>query len=543
MNKTYQISVFILLLIFNNVVYSQQIDLYWAKAFGNDNFDTEIRSLTTDKLNNILLFTDFENQLNIENNLLQSEGGSDLAIISLNESGDILWILGDGGENDQIAQKILCDAEGNIYIMGKFNQSINLNGNVFSSNGTFDMFLAKYSGDGIFQWLKTFGGPNSESFEDIKITTQSILLAGRFYDYTIIENDTLFSYDGTDLFVMKLDFDGNVLSTFSAGGEGVDVVSGISADAYGNVYLAGDFYKTIHFGNLTFDAGDKLGLYLAKLNSSLQLQWAYEFVGDDLKPGIRIATSPSGDIFATGAFSSQVVFNEQTLSTNDFDEDIYFAKFSSSGSVLWAQRFFSNSMESVVSLFVDDYGKSYLSGHYLDHIHFGEVTLPYTLCCGSNEIFMVEIQPDGMVNDARTITGERSLLVDMSVPHPNHLLLAGQFSNQIEFEDFVLDSPYMRKVFLTYYKDNTWLNELQQAELEHIQVYPTISNNYFNVFNPKDNSPIQRVEVYNYCGQLIERIETVPGNFILGTNYNSGVYYLIVAFENGKQASFIVTKT
>ena len=368
-------------------------------------------------------------------------------------------------------------------------------------------------------------------------------MAGRFYDYTIIENDTLFSYDGTDLFVMKLDFDGNVLSTFSAGGEGVDVVSGISADAYGNVYLAGDFYKTIHFGNLTFDAGDKLGLYLAKLNSSLQLQWAYEFVGDDLKPGIRIATSPSGDIFATGAFSSQVVFNEQTLSTNDFDEDIYFAKFSSSGSVLWAQRFFSNSMESVVSLFVDDYGKSYLSGHYLDHIHFGEVTLPYTLCCGSNEIFMVEIQPDGMVNDARTITGERSLLVDMSVPHPNHLLLAGQFSNQIEFEDFVLDSPYMRKVFLTYYKDNTWLNELQQAELEHIQVYPTISNNYFNVFNPKDNSPIQRVEVYNYCGQLIERIETVPGNFILGTNYNSGVYYLIVAFENGKQASFIVTKT
>ena len=151
MNKTYQISVFILLLIFNNVVYSQQIDLYWAKAFGNDNFDTEIRSLTTDKLNNILLFTDFENQLNIENNLLQSEGGSDLAIISLNESGDILWILGDGGENDQIAQKILCDAEGNIYIMGKFNQSINLNGNVFSSNGTFDMFLAKSSGDGIFQ--------------------------------------------------------------------------------------------------------------------------------------------------------------------------------------------------------------------------------------------------------------------------------------------------------------------------------------------------------------------------------------------------------
>ncbi len=440
--------------------------------------------------------------------------------------------MSDGGINDQFAQKVICDSEGNLYLMGKFSQSMSINNQIFNSNGAFDMFLAKYSNSGECEWVKTFGGPNSESFIDMEIVYESIVIAGRFYDYTVLETDTVYSSDGTDLFVAKLDLYGNILATFSAGGEGVDQISAITADTYGNIYIAGDFNKTISFGEISFDAGDKLGLYLAKLNNSLQVLWAYQFQGDDLKPVIKIEAGSTGDIVATGTFSSSIYLGNQVLTTAEFDEDIYFAKFSTNGDVHWAQRFYSSSMESVVSLSLDHLGNAHISGHYLNHIHFGEIVLPYNLCCGSNEVFVVKISPDGSIAQAEQIIGERANITDIAVPNPNHFFIVGQYSNEIAIRDQILESPYSKKIYIAYFKDDTWLSANQTIPSSSIKIYPTISSSGFYLETLDNNHRKFSIIVTNSLGQLIEYKPLNSGISAFGLNYRPGIYHFKVTISN-----------
>ncbi|NOR87694.1 MAG: hypothetical protein GQ527_08805, partial [Bacteroidales bacterium] len=225
------------------------------------------------------------------------------------------------------------------------------------------------------------GGHNSESLVSLEVQYNKIILAGRFYNYTVIDGDSLFSTSGTDIFVAKFDLNGDLLNSHVMGGASVDMVSDMAMDVEGNIYLVGDFYSDIYFSDdYHFDAGDLLGIYLAKLNPSLDVEWAYQVVGDDLKPGVKVDVSPLGVATISGGFTSSVQFGNTQLTTAIADEDIYMASFSNEADVNWAQRFYSSSMESVVDVNVDRLGDIYISGHYLSDIHFGNLILNYSLC-------------------------------------------------------------------------------------------------------------------------------------------------------------------
>lgn len=501
---------------------SQDMNFYWAQQYGSDEFASDIEAITTSKLNKVIAFTHFEDEFTVETQNFISEGGSDLLLFSTNDEGELEWAKSFGGINNQIAQKIQCDDDGHIYIMGKFNTSISIDNISIESQGSFDMYIAKFSPSGELIWLNTYGGPNSESLEAMVIRAQQIYLVGRFYNYTIIENDTIYSVDGTDVFLSKLNLDGEVIETLSFGGESVDNVSSVDVDIYGNIFLAGDFYQNIQIGEETFEAGDLLGLYMAKFNNNFDLQWAYQFVGSDLKPGLLLAVDNIGNISLLGNFSDDLHFGNLVLQTADFDEDIFMAHFSTDGEFNWAQRFYSNSMESPIALCVDRYGDSYLTGQYLDHIHFGDQTLQYNLCCGDPEIFFVKVNNQGGILHAEQLTGERSHIKSMDVPEVNQVILAGQFSEEFNIGEIILHSPTSYNVFIAYYKDDTWLsqNRITNSEITiHDQVF-------IHSLTLKDISENSNILVYNAQGQMIEEVFVSSSSIDLGQNWSKGLYFV-----------------
>ncbi|NOR87889.1 MAG: hypothetical protein GQ527_09790, partial [Bacteroidales bacterium] len=146
-----------------NIGHAQDLNFYWANQYGSDNIPNDLKSLCSDNTNQVLAFTDFEAEFTIGADTYTSVGGTDLIFYAVNESGMLEWTVKDGGVDNEYAQQIKCDADGNVYIIGKFSNSLMMNGISYESNGTFDMFLAKYSNSGAFEWCKVFGGPNSES--------------------------------------------------------------------------------------------------------------------------------------------------------------------------------------------------------------------------------------------------------------------------------------------------------------------------------------------------------------------------------------------
>lgn len=519
MNKFIIIFTFILISL---SIQAQEMNYYWAEQFGNDSYANDIEAVTSDNQNHIICFTHFEDSFDVGNNQFDAEDGDDLLVFSVNEDGNTDWAFSDGGMDDQTAQEVACDEDGNIYLMGKFANHMSFAGEELTSNGSFDMYLIKLNALGETQWVKSFGGPNSESFEAMFVHGNKINLVGRFYDYTILENDTIWGVDGTDFFASQFDLDGNLIQYVSFGGESVDYVRDVTADNLGNIYIAGDFYQNLQIGEETLETGDMLGLYLLKLNSNLDVVWVYQPLGSDLKPGVKISCNASGELAMAGTFSGNITFDNIQLQTADFDEDIYLAYFTPEGDIQWAKRFYSSSMESVKALAMDRMGDLYISGHYLDHIHFNDLVIHYNLCCGDPEIFFVKLNEEGEVVNYSQLTGERTNLKDMYVPEVNQVILAGKFSEHLQIGDLELNSPTSYNVYLAYYKDDTWLS-VPDTKTAQTYLVNSISDQSFQLQNlPQDSE----IKVYNINGQLMEQNQVNINSLNMGENWQKGFYLI-----------------
>lgn len=362
-------------------IQAQDMHFEWGRNDGSDQFPNELKALASDDANHVFAFTNFEMEYDIDGVPYYSEGGKDLLLYAVNEDGEVEWVSQQGGQDSEYAQEVKCDSDGNVYIIGKFHSSMVMEGVTYTSNGSFDMFLAKYSNSGSFLWCKILGGPNTESLVSLQLKYNRIILAGRFYDYTVIDDDTLFSQSGTDVFLAKFDLDGNLRHTQTIGGDGVDKVSDMGVDAEGNVYLTGDFYKDINFGGgYSFDVGDLLGVYVAKFDPSLNIVWANQIIGDDLKPGVKLGVAANGSLSMMGVFSSNVYIESNHYTSNAGMEELYMANFSTDMQLNWAKHFYAESSLGLVDVELDREGGSYIAGPYTGNVYFDDLVLNYSLC-------------------------------------------------------------------------------------------------------------------------------------------------------------------
>ena len=127
----------------------------------------------------------------------------------------------------------------------------------------------------------------------------------------------------------------------AAGGE-YDQSSTITTDASGNVIIAGYFASDfITLGSITLqNAG--LGfddVFIAKYDSSGNLVWAQSFGSTSDDKATAVTTDNAGNIYLTGYFYSPTI----TIGTYTFTNagnvgDIFIVKYDSNGNILWATK-------------------------------------------------------------------------------------------------------------------------------------------------------------------------------------------------------------
>lgn len=122
-----------------------------------------------------------------------------------------------------------------------------------------------------------------------------------------------------------------------------DKCTDISADDFGNVYIAGaiegttDFAPSSSGGNFFTNSTDG---FLVKYNSSGVYQWGVQIGGSafSVETCYGVATDASGSVYITGAISGTTDFDPSTGTANltANGADIYVAKYDSSGVYQWA---------------------------------------------------------------------------------------------------------------------------------------------------------------------------------------------------------------
>ncbi len=193
----------------------------------------------------------------------------------------------------------------------------------------------------------------------------------------------------------------------SASGTQYDQASTVTADGSGNIYVAGYFSSdSIIFDSYTLHNNgiEFEDIFIAKYNSTGNLLWAKSAGGSmDDKP-FSVTTDDIGNVYLTGYFySPNIVFGNDTLKNAGNVGDIFIVKYDTNGNILWSKREGGPGLEIPYAIKIDYNNNIIVTGRFSSlSVSFGEFNL---LQKGSMDIFLVKYDSDGKVLWARGAGG------------------------------------------------------------------------------------------------------------------------------------------
>jgi hypothetical protein len=359
------------------------------------------------------------------------------------------------------------DPSGNIFITGRFVADSMTFGNVTITNngiGHVDAYIAKYDPFGNAVWAKSIGGNSSE--EGAEVATDlygNVYATGYFASTIIIGNETLVNSSGGlfDIYLIKFDGAGNVLWAKRAGGVKFDYGYGVATDAAGNAYLTGAFCSdSITFGNTTLlntSTGGYGDAFITKYDPNGNVIWAKRAGGTGYDESHSITVAQSGEIFITGNYQSWVMNFDSSTITKVGNQNIFLAKYDSSGNPLFVQSAGGAYSESSHCVTTDMFGNAYVTGSFNSTVcTFGNTTLN---CAGGEDFFLAKYDSTGNVAWAKRAGGSNGTDIGYSVatdPAGNVYATGVFFSSQVILGADTFPAPASSRspMFIARYDQN-----------------------------------------------------------------------------------------
>jgi len=355
--------------------------VYTAGGSGND----RAVDIGTDSSGNSYITGNFSETVNFGGGDVTSAGNSDdIFVVKLDSDGNFQWVYTAGGTQYGTSSTTLkfdggtgidIDSSGNVYITGIFDTVVDFGGGNVSSSGK-DIFVLKLDTDGNFQWV--YNVLSSGNDDANSITTDpsgNTYTTGYFYNTADFGGGDVTSNGYNDIFVVKLDSDGNFQWVYTAGGTGVDELHAIAIDSSDNVLTTGYLSSTVNYGGGVRISAVTVTALVLKLDSFGSLVWVNAYGGQGAQEGLGIAVDSSDNIFTTGYFYNTVDFGDGDV-TSTGNEDIYILKLNSSGSFQWIKTYGSTAASTSYydvthDITVDTDGSVYTVGATGENTDFG----------------------------------------------------------------------------------------------------------------------------------------------------------------------------
>ncbi len=145
----------------------------------------------------------------------------------------------------------------------------------------------------------------------------------------------------------------------------------LASDAAGNVYVAGYFSNTVDFdpsaGTFNLSSAGSSDIFFAKYTATGALAWAKAIGGSSADQCFKIFVDASSNVYICGFYQGTVDFDPNagiTNLTNAGSSDGFFAKYTSTGTIVWAKKIGGTTTDEVRSIAVDNAGLVYITGYF-----------------------------------------------------------------------------------------------------------------------------------------------------------------------------------
>lgn len=332
----------------------------WTKRIGNAE-DELFVSVAVDGDGNIYVTGSFFNTINFSEDTTtstafqcKSAGREDIFLLKMDPQGNLLWAKRMGGNGSDVPYDICIDHNNNVYVTGRCQPDVDFSTDWHPSSepmvGGTRAFIVRINNDGSFGWQKKFGGNGSTSGAALSINSDNeIYVAGNFTDnidlkttWPQMASSEILSMGNADIFVMKLQNNGNCLWAKSIGGKYLDCATALAVNNENQVYLTGIFTDSVNFSRdfstTTMDLKVSNGgtdIFITKLDGSGWYLWTKCLGGNSDDWSNALSVNGNEDVLLAGDFQGIVRFQadwgDQTTTTAHGGSDAIFIKINKDG--------------------------------------------------------------------------------------------------------------------------------------------------------------------------------------------------------------------
>lgn len=423
----------------------------WAVNAGGISIDYG-QCITTDNSGNLYISGLFSETAVFGAITLISNGNLDIFVAKMNPAGAFLWAIGIGGTNAELGQGIAVDSLGDIYITGNYRDTVSFGATTLVSSGSDEIYVAKLDTNGNHLWALSFGATGVDIGRSIACNNTGCWVTGGFQGTVSFGGTSLVSSGSTDCFVTRINNLGVIQWAIKAGSAGLDSGYGIVIDVYGNSYIAGDYTGTLTLGSLTLAPLGSADGFIAKINPTGTFLWALRMGGANFEAVRNIGIDSLGNIYTSGAFRDSFTIGSLSVTgLTGGQNEIFVTKVSSSGVPLWLIRAGSTSSDRAWSLAVDNNGNSFVTGSYVALANFG---LTEFTSAGLEDLFIFKLNKDG---EFQWVISAGSLSTDEGLgicsDNQGNCFVTGRFNQTVSFGPTSLVAAGSQDIFITKISD------------------------------------------------------------------------------------------
>ncbi|PQJ09871.1 hypothetical protein CJD36_018270 [Flavipsychrobacter stenotrophus] len=271
-----------------------------------------------------------------------SISGGGMVVTSTDSIGNFRWVL--KSRQGQI-HALAIDSASNIYIFGHCSGNIvigndSMVSNLISSNA----FCAKITSAGTVRWIKRIADTAFAFYGGVD-KAGNVYVGGQYRSPAVTIGSTTLTNSGLygtyDMFLAKLDSNGNNIWAKNIDGDSTDNILGMAVSDSGNIYIGGDYKSPtlqLDAATLALPAGEtRSHLFIAKYNTSGNSVWARDIPTRSVKFLNSMTLDNYENVYLTGGYTGNIIFNNDSLPDNNSAiVHMYVASYNMNGATRWA---------------------------------------------------------------------------------------------------------------------------------------------------------------------------------------------------------------
>ncbi len=509
-----------LLLVLTGILsgFSQNPEILWQKTIGGNDIDL-VNAFEATSDGGYIIGGYSKSDISGEKTE-NSRGGTDIWIVKIDDSGNIMWQKTYGGSGEDSMFSIKQTSDGG-YIVGAASDS-NISGDkTENSRGGLDYWILKLNSSGEIVWQKTYGGAQPEFYAYVVQTTDGGYFVGGYSESDVSGDKTDPTKGQRDFWVLKLDSSGEIVWQKSIGGSLLELLTAAFQTADGG-FLVGGYSSSGISGDKTENNRGETDNWIVKLDPSGNVTWDKTYGGNASDvPRDIIQTADGG--YLVGGYSKSNISGDKTENSRG-DYDYWVLKLGSNGDLVWQKTIGGSAIDYPRNVVQLNDGNYLIAGWSYSNIS-GEKTQNSQ---GASDYWLVKLDVSGNILSQNSIGGSEyesgTYIIEAS--DGNFVMTCSSDSNISG--DKTENSRGLDDYWV--FKTTPDILGVPVTSLgSSISIYPNPTNNNFTIDLGREYFDVN-VQILNTLGQIItSETYTSAKTIEQEINTSAGIYFVKVS--------------